>query len=43
MIDGYIENLMQDKHIPGMSVGVVASGETLLMKGYGIANLEHSP
>ncbi|MGK7935908.1 MAG: serine hydrolase domain-containing protein [Xenococcaceae cyanobacterium] len=42
MIDEYIEDVMTKKQIPGLSVAVVREGEPLLMKGYGIANLEHS-
>ncbi len=42
MIDEYIQAVMTKKQIPGLSVAVVREGEPLLMKGYGIANLEHS-
>jgi D-alanyl-D-alanine carboxypeptidase len=42
MIDEYIQNLMLEKQIPGMSVAVIREGEPLLMQGYGMANLEHS-
>ena len=42
MIDKYIQNVMTEKRIPGMSIAVVRQGEPLLMKGYGMANLEHS-
>ena len=42
MIDEYIQNVMTKKQIPGMSVAVVKEGKPLLVKGYGIANLEHS-
>lgn len=42
MIDEYIENIITEKQIPGISVAVVKEGKPLLMKGYGIANLEHS-
>ena len=41
-IDEYIQNVMTQQQIPGTSVAVVREGEPLLMKGYGIANLEHS-
>ena len=41
-IDEYIQNVMTQQQIPGISVAVVREGEPLLMKGYGIANLEHS-
>ncbi|MEM8780777.1 MAG: serine hydrolase domain-containing protein [Cyanobacteria bacterium P01_G01_bin.49] len=42
MIDEYIRDVMTQKQIPGLSVAVVREGEPILMKGYGIANLEHS-
>ena len=42
MIDKHIQNVMTEKRIPGMSIAVVRQGEPLLMKGYGMANLEHS-
>ena len=42
MIDEYIQDVMTKKQIPGLSVAVVREGNPLLMKGYGIANLEHS-
>lgn len=41
-VDKYIKNVMTERQIPGLSVAVVKEGEPLLMKGYGIANLEHS-
>lgn len=41
-IDWYIQNVITQKQISGMSVAVVKEGEPLLAKGYGIANLEHS-
>lgn len=42
MIDEYVRDVITKKQIPGMSVAVVKEGKPLLMKGYGIANLEHS-
>ena len=42
MIDEYIEDIIAEKQIPGISVAVVKEGKPLLIKGYGIANLEHS-
>ena len=42
MIDAYIQDVAVEQQIPGMSVAVVKEGEPLLMKGYGMANLEHS-
>lgn len=42
MIDEYIKNLMALHSIPGVSVGVVRDGNPVLMKGYGLANVELS-
>ncbi len=41
MIDDYIQATMAENQIPGLSVAVVRSGEPVLVKGYGLANLEH--
>ena len=41
-LDEYIQDVMTEKQIPGISVAVIREGEPLLAKGYGIANLEHS-
>jgi CubicO group peptidase (beta-lactamase class C family) len=37
-IDGVVEGAMRDDHIAGVGVSVVAGGQTLLVKGYGIAD-----
>lgn len=42
MIDEYIQTTMTKNQIPGLSVAVVQEGEPVLVKGYGLANLEHS-
>ena len=42
MIEEYIKDIMTEKQIPGMSVAVVKEGESVFIKGYGMANLEHS-
>lgn len=42
MIDKYVKNLMAEHSIPGVSVGVVRDGNPVLMKGYGLANVELS-
>ncbi|MHC5827399.1 MAG: serine hydrolase domain-containing protein, partial [Nostoc sp.] len=33
---------MTKNQIPGLSVAVVQEGEPVLVKGYGLANVEHS-
>ncbi|OUL34295.1 serine hydrolase [Nostoc sp. T09] len=41
MIDDYIRDIMTKNQIPGLSVAVVQEGEEILVKGYGLANVEH--
>ncbi|MCC5646512.1 beta-lactamase family protein [Nostoc sp. CHAB 5824] len=41
-IDDYIRAVMTKNQIPGLSVAVVQEGEPVLVKGYGLANVEHS-
>jgi CubicO group peptidase (beta-lactamase class C family) len=40
-IDRFVSAEMLRQKIPGMAVAVVKSGEVVLAKGYGFANLEH--
>ncbi|MDZ7960004.1 MAG: serine hydrolase domain-containing protein [Aulosira sp. DedQUE10] len=42
IIDDYIQEMMAQKQIPGLSMAVVREGEPVLVKGYGLANVEHS-
>ena len=42
MIDEYIENLRIARSIPGLSIAVVKNGISLLVKSYGLANIELS-
>lgn len=42
MINDYIQNIMTKEHIPGLSVAVIQNGESVLLKGYGLANVEHA-
>jgi CubicO group peptidase (beta-lactamase class C family) len=42
VIDDYIRATMLKNQIPGLSVAVVQEGEPVLIKGYGLANVEHS-
>jgi CubicO group peptidase (beta-lactamase class C family) len=39
-VDAYLRRLMEKRHIPGVSVAVVRGGEVVLLKGYGLANVE---
>src|SRR5262245_9098132 len=40
--DKIMEEEMQKQHIPGAVVAVLRDGRPIKMRGYGIANLEHS-
>lgn len=42
MIDDYIQATMAQNQIPGISIAVIQEGEAVLVKGYGLANIEHS-
>jgi D-alanyl-D-alanine carboxypeptidase len=39
-VDAYVQQVMQKRHIPGVSVAVVKDGKVVLAKGYGLANVE---
>lgn len=41
-IDEVVREQMVKRHIPGISVAVLQSGKVVLMKGYGLANIEQS-
>ncbi|MCU0535694.1 MAG: beta-lactamase family protein [Hydrococcus sp. Prado102] len=41
-IDCYIQLIMTQNRIPGLSIAIVREGEPILVKGYGLANVEHS-
>jgi CubicO group peptidase (beta-lactamase class C family) len=40
-IDSIVEDVREANNIPGMSVAVVLGGDTIVLKGYGYANLEN--
>ena len=39
-LDHYVERVLAEQEVPGMSIAVVKGGEILLAKGYGFASLE---
>ncbi len=39
-IDGVIDSVMKDNSVVGLTLGVVADGEIILLKGYGYSDLE---
>lgn len=41
-VDGYVQNFMKKRRVPGVSVAVVKDGGLVLAKGYGLANVELS-
>lgn len=40
-VDAFIKTEMERQKIPGVSLAVVKDGKPLIMKGYGLANIEH--
>ena len=41
-LDGLIARIVQEKHLIGLSVGVVQNGQVVLAKGYGVSSLKTS-
>ena len=41
-VDEYVKAEMQKRKIPGVSLAVVKDGKPLIVKGYGLANVEHN-
>src|SRR5919206_602820 len=39
-LDSYIAQGMKDWNIPGLAIAIVKDGQIVLMKGYGVRNLE---
>ena len=39
-IDAFVREEMQSRHLPGVSVAIVAGGEVRALRSYGVANLE---
>ena len=43
-LDSLVDKALKDFHVPGVAVGVVKDGEVVLLKGYGMRNVEkHQP
>ena len=40
-VDAFMKQQMTARHIPGAAVAVVSHGRTVLIKGYGLADVEH--
>ncbi|MGE0816844.1 MAG: serine hydrolase [Vicinamibacterales bacterium] len=40
-VDGIVRSEMARQHIPGLAVAIVKDGTPVLVKGYGLANVEH--
>src|SRR5262249_54364898 len=40
-VDEYVQAEMKKRKIPGLSLAVIKNGEVVMMKGYGLANLDH--
>jgi CubicO group peptidase (beta-lactamase class C family) len=41
-VDGLIASQLQAYHVPGATVAIVKDGKPLLVKGYGLADIEHN-
>ncbi len=39
-IDNYIEEGIRDWHIPGLAIAIIKDGKTVMMKGFGVENLD---
>ena len=39
-LDGYVEEVMREWHVPGLALGVVRDGKVLLARGYGLRDVE---
>lgn len=39
-LDNYIQQGMKDWNIPGLSIAIVKDGKTVVMKGYGVRDIE---
>lgn len=40
-VDAFVEAQISARRIPGASIAVVKDGAVVLMRGYGLANVEH--
>lgn len=40
-IDIFINNVIKEDHVPGVSLAIVKNGRIIKAKGYGLANVEH--
>lgn len=41
-VDAFVKAEMEQKKIPGVSIAVIRDGKPWLVKGYGLANIEHN-
>jgi CubicO group peptidase (beta-lactamase class C family) len=40
-VDEFVNSAMRNQQIPGLSLAIIKGGKPVMVKGYGIANLEH--
>ena len=40
-LDAYVNNVMKEWHVPGLALGVIQDGRTVLLKGYGFRDVEN--
>lgn len=41
-VDGFAQTVLDERQAPGLSIGIARAGAPLLIRGYGLANLEHA-
>src|SRR5213592_2628022 len=40
-LDAYVNRVMQEWHVPGLALGVINDGKVVVLKGYGVRDVEH--
>ncbi|HEY6158803.1 MAG TPA: serine hydrolase [Gemmatimonadales bacterium] len=40
-LDQFVTSVMREWHVPGLAIGVIQDGRPVLLKGYGLRDLEH--
>ncbi|MDM7922122.1 MAG: serine hydrolase domain-containing protein [Pyrinomonadaceae bacterium] len=41
-VDAFVKRAMEDDNIPGVSLAIIKDGKPVIVKGYGLANIEHN-
>ena len=40
-LDAYVNRVMQEWHVPGLALGVIKDGKVVVLKGYGLRDVEN--